>query len=603
MKKFLFILLFISNIVCSGYIISEREAQISSLIQAIENADLDAVKQIIDEAGIDIVNMVSSSNDTLLELSVYHACKFQYLPEHVNILKFFISKGANINFPAEYSSGILYWPCREGRLEILEFLVKNGANIDYVDYLGKSYLSIAIEYRQYDIIKYLLKNGIDIDKSIETHYISLLHKAVITEDFGLLNKILSNKKLLESCKDCVDKSGMTPLHYACMFGNLKVVKFLLKNKEALGIQVSRLCTIGGPLHIACSYNKKNIVRYLLENKEAIGLDINFKNSDGQTALFRCLSKLSIAKLLIKYGIDIDAKDIRSQSAILSATWIYYNALEFIKYLVLKNADLTDFIDKFVLREVGNDKKLIELYLACIRGDLEVIEKAINAKNLFIDNKTLLYYACKFYNFDLVNFLIKKDIYSNIEIEKSITDDCYKAYYDNKEIIRILSNIELPYGIHIDGNSPIICKANRKLYSIFSSEMDPMLSLYQNIKNIKHHISKIILSNEIDAIRELHDLDLLFTEQEIADLIVFQISRIDINENILVELIRRVNLSFDLTDLIDSNGENLLTNALMKNKLNLSLVLIYLNRSLLDQVNWSLSDAKIVDIYNIIKNNN
>ena len=74
-----------------------------------------------------------------------------------------------------------------------------------------------------------------------------------------------------------DEEGRTPLHLACMLGNLAMVTTIMQKPEC------RVSTRDGrgdtPMHIACNQLNENIIRYLKDSGRA---DLNLTNEDQRT---------------------------------------------------------------------------------------------------------------------------------------------------------------------------------------------------------------------------------------------------------------------------------------------------------------------------------
>ena len=96
--------------------------------------------------------------------------------------------------------------------------------------------------------------------------------------------------------DVLDSFHTTPLHYACMAGNLKLVIKLID----LGANVNarQAITQMTPLHFACQYEEKEIIKVLLSN----GANVHFTDENGNTPLHfavRCCDNVEIIKDLIR----------------------------------------------------------------------------------------------------------------------------------------------------------------------------------------------------------------------------------------------------------------------------------------------------------------
>jgi ankyrin repeat protein len=89
---------------------------------------------------------------------------------------------------------------------------------------------------------------------------------------GNLNQIMKFTKFTER-----DKYGWTPLHTACYYGHLHIVKFLLTQGVNINTKDNLGCT---PLHRAVQSGHLTLIQFLLIN----GANPNLQNHNGNTAL-------------------------------------------------------------------------------------------------------------------------------------------------------------------------------------------------------------------------------------------------------------------------------------------------------------------------------
>ena len=80
----------------------------------------------------------------------------------------------------------------------------------------------------------------------------------------------------EANVNCEDINKRTPLHYACIIGNLEMAQLLLQYGANINSQGSSKET---PFHLATTLGKTNIAKLLLKN----GCDISIKNGNDKTA--------------------------------------------------------------------------------------------------------------------------------------------------------------------------------------------------------------------------------------------------------------------------------------------------------------------------------
>ncbi len=79
----------------------------------------------------------------------------------LNIVKYLIEKGADINAEGRYGDTALIWGSERGNLEVVKYLIKKGDNVK------NKYGNIALIRSSYvghlNIIKYLIDNGADVN--------------------------------------------------------------------------------------------------------------------------------------------------------------------------------------------------------------------------------------------------------------------------------------------------------------------------------------------------------------------------------------------------------------------------------------------------------
>ena len=155
-----------------------------------------------------------------------------------------------------------------------------------------------------------------------------------------------------------------------------------------------------PIHLATREGKSkspNIIKYLLKE----GADVDAKDSDEETALHICLSKLSkryndyndeaykILKLLLKNGADVNAKNGDGETALLcwNAGNLDSQGIKILKLLLENGADVNEkkngnTILMYLLKEQSSHEKLpkvVKAILATDRVDFE--QKSDDDKDL------------------------------------------------------------------------------------------------------------------------------------------------------------------------------------------------------------------------------
>lgn len=121
-------------------------------------------------------------------------------------------------------------------------------------------------------------------------------------------------------------AGWTALHIAAYRGHNEIIELLLESDDILDIRTSVQETT--PLMVACNYGRLVAAKILIK----AGADLNAKDVDGTTSLMRAVSmkSLDIIELLLVSGADIEARNNDGKTAfILAATYWNKDVMEFL----------------------------------------------------------------------------------------------------------------------------------------------------------------------------------------------------------------------------------------------------------------------------------
>ncbi|KAF2357114.1 Ankyrin repeat [Trinorchestia longiramus] len=167
---------------------------------------------------------------------------------------------------------------------------------------------------------------------------------------------------------------VTPLWCAAVAGQEDVVKVLVSN----GADVNSVSDTGSTsVRSACFMSHIKIVKYLVES----GADVLKPNFNGGTCLINSVQSVELCKFLIDHGADINARDIKSKTALHYA--IEEHRYETVKLLIERGAD------PFITSRLNDDA----LQTACIKGALQIftylIEELRIAKSRMADGYEVL----------------------------------------------------------------------------------------------------------------------------------------------------------------------------------------------------------------------
>ena len=278
-------------------------------------------------------------------------------------------------------------------VEMVEYVVKD-ADVNAVDNNDNTPLHIACQGDLTDTVKFLTKNPLCDQSKLNGRQEYPLHLSCegSLETVKLLT--ITTEHLLQ-----ISSSGLTPLHVACKFNKLDIVRHLLEVMKELGLEVSSVVERGTvhPLRLACETGNAQLVKCLVEN----GVNMSDKLPDGNTVLhIGCsVGSLEIVKYLIDSGHD---------------TLITNSRKEFPLHIACtKNLDLVKFTSYkcgAAELEAKTVDGLTSLHLAASSGLLKVVEyliETLHCNPLACDDygKIALTYACGFpkviYNHDIV----------------------------------------------------------------------------------------------------------------------------------------------------------------------------------------------------------
>jgi ankyrin repeat protein len=136
---------------------------------------------------------------------------------------------------------------------------------------GMPILMLAMQEKSMKTVDYLINvKGIDLNQANITNETPLMFAAL----YGMLPevKILVNQKEVP-----VNRSGWTPLHYACTNGHLNIAEFLLDKGAAVDAPSPNGTT---PIMMAIRAGNIQLVRLLLDR----GADIRIRNQQDYSAI-------------------------------------------------------------------------------------------------------------------------------------------------------------------------------------------------------------------------------------------------------------------------------------------------------------------------------
>ncbi len=433
-------------------ICESTEEKDSPLHRAAFNGHLDIVKVLAEKTNVNILN---DNWDTPMNIGINHPKIVKYLlleknadpdiknidgktlihyladGQDLDILEIVASKTKNINEPdddgmtglgiaicegseeavkcllkyhadknAPCDDGILplHLAVKENQLRLLKHLISK-VNINVQDVEGENALFHAVKSRNVQIIQYLVNRNDLIDPKLMANLENNNKELPLHAAFDLIFKAsvepIAKVLIPLTNMDALNAAGDTILIQAIKFGNLEIVREILKQKPNLN-RANKKGEL--PLHVAVEKGNLNIVGLIAEHE-----DINAVNAKGQTALSLAikLGKAGIAKYLVEHGADATADqldEILNMRSELSQAAEEGN-LDQVKDLLNNGADANH-----------KDKDgSLPLHWAAFRGHFEIVKRlaplTINIDTRDNDGATPLNFGVQSGNVDIVKYLL------------------------------------------------------------------------------------------------------------------------------------------------------------------------------------------------------
>ncbi|XP_065336569.1 uncharacterized protein LOC135937349 [Cloeon dipterum] len=366
---------------------------------------------------------------------------------------------------------------RRDRFQINKFLcvLIEQAEVDAkaVDKEGRTAFSIAVD-RNLRCVTYLLKKVIDLGfKNLEGR--SHLHLAAEWND----NEALQIWKNLGGDLNIRDKTGSTPMQVAAEKGNFKFVEKLVE----LGADVNATNDKGETaLHIASAKGCLQTVDCLLKKVA----DVNQRGDKGKTALHHAaansIKRLHLVQNLVEHGASLTISDNDGEN-------VLHHAIECKNEITVR------------LEEISNDDVIHWLV------DQNCVD--LNARNNL--GETLLILASKKFRWEIVSFLLCKNVDVNIQDEKGKTALHYAAKSSNLDIVRELIENGADTKLTDNKGKHALHHSRRKniFDFIFEKNRDLARAKLINGNTILHSAAKhdIVSDSLFSWLKELNEVDL------------------------------------------------------------------------------------------------
>jgi len=315
---------------------------------ASEICDLDIIEACVN-AGADLDFAPSGPDADNLNITGQTALFMATLKDRIDVVKFLIDKGAQVNVQNRYGVSPLLLCAESGNFELVQALVQAGADVNITpkgelaeeNFLaGQTPLFGAAKKGHVEICEYLIDHGADVNTTTMT--------------------------------------GATPLYTATEEGHFEVVDLLIRkgadvNRSPQG-QIARDLHIENqtPLLIACMRNHEVIIRHLIES----GANVNVTSERGSSPFLAICqhNNVNLARLLIDHGAryDVEAKNLydgQINGLIVAAE---SGSFDILKLLVENSLDVN-----YKIEGKGETAGRTPLFCACAKGFQDIVEYLID----------------------------------------------------------------------------------------------------------------------------------------------------------------------------------------------------------------------------------
>lgn len=379
---------------------------------------------------------------------------------HYEIVRDLLEYGFKIK-----NSNALFIAARNGNVEIVELLVSKGVETEIVDSVGDTPLLIAVREGHTGVVKELLQYGLDVKQ--QDSYRNTLLGIASEKGYASIVEILLS---VGYNKDYIDESGWSPLHRACLNGQVEVVRVLLQHRcditrvsdnkfyqtamdivSSLGYSevvyelivngypyCNQVYHLNGALKVSCRAGHIHVVRILI-SAGCRHVPKNVRSITETAIYYACMnSHATIVRYLLSHGID-EYKTLKESESILFDT-IIAGHINVVRVLLDAN-----FFENIPRRGGFN-----LLHKACTVNCVEIAVMVLHRTNIDINELTTttkatpLFIACERGHVRVVRMLLKHRADPEITNNSNLTAFSIAVLNNNTSVVReLLGKCDLP----------------------------------------------------------------------------------------------------------------------------------------------------------------
>ncbi|KAE9556621.1 hypothetical protein FO519_000027 [Halicephalobus sp. NKZ332] len=330
-----------------------------------------------------------------------------------------------------------------------------------------------------------LNNSILENPSGQDYY-STLHPLHLISLYGPIRShrlaLQNSKNLAElflnelEIADKLDKSKTTPLHYACMAGNIEMVKLLIEHEA--NVNAVQKTTHATPLHFACQSGNEKIVKFLLDK----GAVPHIKDSYNNTSLHYAVRGSDNSEIIKAILRKVDNKEkfisIKNNSGITVIRLVVEeNRLKIAEYLLKQHFGNHSKNEYEKEHEECEKSDALLVHLAAQRGSPKMIKLLIE-NGLSIEERdnrgqTPLHFAAEENHLQLVRTLIEEKADKEARDERGFTPLLAAASRDSLEVVRELLGQTLITALSFYGENIVLVAVKHNATKVVKFLFNPV----------------------------------------------------------------------------------------------------------------------------------
>ena len=470
--------------------------------------------QILLEHGAELNHQNSIGNTPLFE-----AC----FEGHIAIVHYLVQKGASIELANHKKVTCLMIASYANNAEIVKLLTNLGANVNKRDKNERNALFYCLAAGGVAIFKLLRQSGANVEPDAQG--MTVLMEASYYGQLDMVKWLLRHKDEIKLDANYFDKKGRNALFYCAEAGNVDVFQYLIAN----GVSLRAAFDGSTVLMMAALRGRQKLLDYFHQNASQLGLDFATRDKRGRNCLFYCVSggDIEVFEKLIGYGVKvertIDGLNLLQQAAVKGE-------LNFGKYLLDHAEDLGLDIqgrdkdgwsalffaiasgnlqlfkliyERGVLADPANDGRTL-LMQAALRGNLEVLRHLVSNQAIYqsdINARDQFGRSALYLSLQSENY---EDVFRNL-LERGAKT--HKTNFDSNILMETVKT-----ATHLEAIKMLVTMAEKLEFTIHDVDCDGRNVLFYAAQN-NCDVMQYLLSLGVTLVNDVNNQTVLMTSSQ------------------------------------------------------------------------------------------